>query len=53
MRLSTADQPLPAPEKRFERPTPWQIRDEFHRLMREELVGPKDGEDEELWWHFS
>lgn len=43
-----ADQPLPRYEKRYDDPTPWQVREEFDRLMREELVGPKDGEDEEL-----
>lgn len=49
MQIPRADeQPFPVAEKRYDSPTPWQIREEFHRLMREELVGPKDGEDEEL-----
>ena len=44
----TGQQPFPGIEKRYVSPTPWQIREDFHRLMQEELVGPKDGLDEEL-----
>lgn len=50
MRVPRADeQPLPRYERREEVVSPWWVREEFHRLMREDLVGPKDGEDEELW----
>lgn len=49
MRVPRADQqPFPRFEKRSEVASPWWVREEFHRLMREELVGPKDGETEEL-----
>ncbi len=50
MRIPRVDeQPLPRYEAREEVVSPWWVREEFHRLMREDLVGPKDGVDEELW----
>lgn len=49
MRVPRADQqPFPQYERRSEVVSPWWVREEFHRLLREELVGPKDGQDEEL-----
>ncbi len=41
-------QPFPVYTPSAGKPSPWWVREEFHRLMREELIGPKDGEDEEL-----
>lgn len=50
MKLPRADeQPLPRYKPRDEVVSAWWVREEFHRLMREDLIGPKDGEDEELW----